>query len=137
MATKQQQMQAQIDRLEAQLAELLEGRVPTRVTIDPEDMPGYIGHGSPEHATFLGLIIVPESKIDDAKEDLYIVYKSRETGKTYRLLDEITILRHYPNIDPEKAALIVLRQKVGSFESGAPKVPDDAPPMWQPAPAYR
>lgn len=135
MATNKQ-LQARIDKLEVQLAELLGRRVPMRQEIDPESMPNYIGYGSTEHATFLGLIIVSEDKIEDAKEDRYVLYKSRATGATYRLLDEITILRHYPGIDPDKAAMIVLRQKAGSFESGAPKVPESAPPMWQPAPAY-
>lgn len=126
------QLQARIDRLEAQLAEYLGGRVPSRVPVEPEEMPGYIGHGSPEHATFLGLIVVPEDEIVEAEKDRFVLFKSRKTSKTYRLLDEITILRHYPSIDPEKAALIVLRQKVGSLESGKPQVPENAPEMWVP-----
>ena len=129
-------MQAQIDRLEAQLAALLGQRFSVPSPIEPEDMPGYIAHGSPEHATFLGLIIVPKDEIENATEDQYVLYTSRETDETYRLLDEITILRHYPHIDPEKAAKIVLRQKVNEFESGPPKVPEDAPEMWRPAPVY-
>lgn len=135
MAT-QKQMQAEIDTLKAQVAVLLGQRPAPPKPMDPTEMPGYIEHGSPEHAVFLGLIIVPENKIAEAKEDQYVLYTSRETGETYRLLDEITILRHYPSIDPGKAALIVLRQFVSVFESGPPKVPENAPSMWRPAPAY-
>ena len=135
MATTKQ-MQAQIDRLQAQVSELLGQRALAALPMEPDEMPGYIAHGSPGHATFLGLIVVPDDEIDDARADMYVLHTSRETGKTYRLLDEITILRHYPHIDPEKAAKIVLRQKVNEIESGAPKVPEDAPEMWQPAPAY-
>ena len=134
MAT-QKQMQAQIDRLETQLAVLLGSRA-TPTPTDPADMPGYIEHGSAKHATFLGLIVVPESEIESAKEDQYILCKGHETGTVYRLLDEITILRHYPSIDPSKAAMIVLRQKVGELESGKPEVPETAPQMWRPAPVY-
>jgi len=135
MATNKQ-MQAQIDRLQAQVEALLGGRAQGPPPMEPTERPDYIEHGSAEHATFLGLIIVPEDKIAEAKEDQYILYASRATGTTYRLLDEITVLRYYPSIDPGKAAMIVLRQKVGVFESGAPKVPEKAPAMWQPAPVY-
>jgi len=80
----------------------------------------------------LGLIIVPDDKIAEAEADKYILYKSRDTGITYRLYDEITILRHYPGIDPDKAARIVLRQKIGVLESGSAKVYEGAPELWQP-----
>lgn len=130
------QMQAQIDRLQAQIEALIGTRGTPLPPMKPTERPDYIAHGSPEHANFLGLIIVPENEIDHAREDHYVLYASRDTGTTYRLLDEITILRHYPSIDPEKAALIVLRQKVGTFESGPPEPYENAPEMWQPAPAY-
>lgn len=135
MATAKQ-MQAQIDRLQAQVAALLGMRGQPVLELEPAERPDYIEHGSEEHATFLGLIVVPEDEIGEAKADQYVLYTSREKGKTYRLLDEITILRHYPSIDPTKAARVVLRQKVGELESGAPEVPENAPQMWQPAPVY-
>ena len=135
MAT-QKQMQAQIDKLQAQVLELLGNRVQKLPPMEPGEMPGYIGHGSPEHATFLGLIIVPDDEIENAKEDRCVLLTSRETGTTYRLLDEIAILRHYPSIDPDKAAFTVLKQIVNSFESGKPEVPENALPMWRPAPVY-
>lgn len=135
MATAKQ-MQAQIDKLQAQVAALLGMRGQPTPKLEPTERPDYIEHGSEEHATFLGLIIVPEDRIDEAKADQFVLYTSRKTGKTYRLLDEITILRHYPSIDPGKAARVVLRQKVGELESGPPEVPENAPAMWQPAPVY-
>jgi len=134
MAT-QKQMQAQIDRLQAQVAALLGQREPPQ-PLELADRPDYIAHGSPEHATFLGLIEVPEHEIDNAKADKYVLYASRKTGKTYRLQDELTILRHYPGIDPDKAAMVVLRQKISEFESGQPEPYENAPEMWQPAPVY-
>lgn len=99
----------------------------------------FIEHGSEKHATFLGLIEVREGKVEEAvKEDHYVVYKSRSTGRYFRLQDEIGLLRNYPGIDPEKAALVVLRQKIGSLESGPPKAPANAPTLWKPrgVPAY-
>jgi len=133
MATTKQ-MQAQIDRLEAQIAALIGVRAQPP-SAEPTERPDYIAHGSAEHAVFLGLIIVPDDEIEIAREDRYVLFTSRETGTTYRLLDELTILRYYPSIDPEKAALTVLRHYVNEFESGQPKVPETAPEMWQPAPA--
>jgi len=133
MATTKQ-MQAQIDRLEAQIAALIGVRAQP-LSKEPTERPDYIAHGSAEHAAFLGLIIVPDDESESAREDHYVLFTSRDTGKTYRLLDEITILRHYPSIDPEKAALIVLRQKVNEIESGVPEIDETAPEMWQPAPA--
>jgi len=131
------QMQAQIDRLEARLEAALAGnRSMPLPPMEPTERPDYIEHGSPEHATFLGLIVVPESEIENANEDKYVLYGSRKTGVTYRLQDEITILRHYPGIDPAKAALVVLRQKVNELESGKPEPYENAPEMWQPAPVY-
>jgi len=135
MAT-QKQMQAQIDRLEAQIAALAGNRGAAMATMEPTERPDYIEHGSPEHAMFLGLIVVPESEIENAKEDKYVLYTSRESGVTYRLQDEIAILRYYPGIDPAKAAMIVLRQKINELEGGKPEPYENAPEMWQPAPAY-
>ena len=86
----------------------------------------YIELGSPEHATFLGLIEVADG--DDVED--FITFTSRETGTTYRLEDEVTGFVNYP--DPEKAARLVLRQKISSLESGPPSPPTGSPPLWQP-----
>lgn len=98
------------------------------ISLEPErteEQADYIAHGSPQHAAFLGLV---EAKKDDNGD--FVTFTSPK-GKTYRLNDELGIVRHYPGIDPEKAARIVLRQLVGELEN-APTVPDDAPPMWRP-----
>jgi hypothetical protein len=101
-------------------------RVPAGEPSDPTEDVNYIGHGTPEHARFIGLITVDEN--DDPTG--FITYVSQ--GVTYRLEDEMTVLSHYPNADPEKAALMVLRQKVNEFEAGEPEAPDNAPNLWQP-----
>jgi len=96
-----------------------------------EYAPDYIAYGSPKHAVMLGLIEVTD--IEQAKKEEYTLYTSPASGKVYRLEDEIRALQFVPGVDPHQAMLIVLRQKVNSLESGAPKVPDNAPPMFNPA----
>ena len=98
--------------------------------IDPTKRPDYMEFGSPEHAIFLGL--VPIESADEAEERT--VYKSRKTERLYCLDDEIAAVRFFPGVDPDKAILLVLRQKVNTFESGPPQVPAHAPPMWTPTP---
>jgi hypothetical protein len=126
---KEKNLQAQIDELRALLAKLGISP-PVELATRPEDRADYIAFGSPEHAAFLGLIEVED--VEKAKADGYILHTSAETGRTYRLADELSATVHYPGMDLEKAAKGVLRQKVSSFESGPPKVPDDAPPIWEP-----
>jgi len=122
-------LQAQIDELRAELAR--RGiAMPAELAERPEDRADYLAFGSPEHAAFLGLVEVDD--VDKAEADGYILHTSAETGKTYRLEDEMGASIHYPGIDPEKAAKGLLRQKVSSFESGSPPVPKDAPSMWEP-----
>ena len=96
--------------------------------VPPETAPDYIAHGSAEHVAFLGLVEVGEK--DDASD--FTTFTSPETKRVYRLLDEVEAVRHFPGIDPEKAARLLLRQKVNSLESGKPQAPPDAPPMWKP-----
>ena len=112
--------------LEAQLKRL-------GITIDEAAEPGapqpdYIGHGSPEHMTMIGLL-----QVDDLSEvrEGEPVYTSPKTKKTYRLEDPITAFVHFP--DPMQVASLVLRQKVSVIEGGAPTAPPDAPPLWRPA----
>jgi len=90
--------------------------------------PDYIELGSPEHATFLGLVIVGED--DDLTG--FTPFKSRVTDVTYRLADELQAVRHYPGMDPEKAILQLLRSKVSSLESGPPAEDPKAPSLWVP-----
>lgn len=88
----------------------------------------HIEFGSDEHREFLGLTLV--DKDDDPTG--YTTYESKETGNIYRLQDEIGVVNLYPGVDPEKATILVLRQKVNQLEGGPPEVPENAPPMWQP-----
>lgn len=91
----------------------------------------YIAHGSAEHAGFLGLVEVPEGD----KFECLARYTSQKTGRTFRLEDEMGAIRHYPGIDPAKAVLLVLQQKVNELET-KPEVPADAPPPFKPAAVY-
>ena len=97
-------------------------------TVAQDDEVNFIGFGSPEHRQFLGLIVVDED--DDPTG--FVTFTSKETGTTYRLEDELGVLMHHPGVDPDKAALMVLRGKVSVFESGEPEAPANAPLLWQP-----
>lgn len=121
---------SKIDELTKELANLkaLLGIGAPTPSGDPKDRPDYIEHGSPKHAQFLGLVLVDEA--DDPTG--YVTYQSRDTGRTYRLADEIGVLTHYPGTDPAQAALMILRQKIGELESGKPQAPANAPSMWVP-----
>lgn len=126
MATNAQ-LQEQIRKLEEAMARAgirLPGAAPRR----PEERADYIAFGSPEHMAFLGLIEVQEG--DDASD--YVTVASRDTGKVYRLEDELGVAQRNPNLDPEKVARLVLRQKIAVFEAGPVKVPEDAPPLFNP-----
>ena len=122
------ELQTQIETLQAQLQAA--GLLPRiRVAVDrPEDRPDYIPFGSDKHMTFLGLVQVTDPA--KAKEIGYTVYTSPTTGDHYRLQDEIAPVNLYRGVDPDKAILLVLRQKVGQFEAGAPRIPEDAPPTF-------
>ena len=94
----------------------------------PAELPDFIPFGSEKHMHFLGLTTVGDP--EDAKASGYAVYTSTSTGTMYRLVDEMQAVQMYRPMDPDKAILLVLRQKVGAFESGAPKVPAGAPPLF-------
>ena len=127
---------AKIDELTAQLEQLTAllkqhgiEQVPELVPM--EERPDYIKFGSPEHAQFLGLVIV-----EDGDEAYHLVdFTSPRTGTKYRLEDEMGAVRHYPGIEPEKAMMLVLQQKVNELEI-EPTPPTDAPPMFTPATVY-
>lgn len=88
----------------------------------------YIEHGSKEHEAFLGLVEIAE----DDEDTLLVRHTSKSSGRTFCLYDEMEALRHFPHIDPGKAAMLLLRQKVGVLESGPPLVPAGAPPLHNP-----
>jgi hypothetical protein len=119
-------LQAQVALLQRTLA--ANGiRAPLPPVEQAEDRADYIAFGSEAHAAFLGLVEVKEGE-DTSR---YITFTSPGSGRTWRLEDEVTPFMTFP--DPAQVAALVLRQKVSELEAGAPKVPDDAPPMWQPA----
>lgn len=126
---------ANVKELEAQIRELratmeAQGiRAPGGAPADDGPRPDYIAFGSPQHAALLGLVEVVED--EDASD--YATYASPGSGKVYRLADEYEPVRLFPAMDPEKAARVVLRQKVGELEGGSPPVPGGAPAMWRPA----
>lgn len=90
-----------------------------------EDRADYIKHGSPDHATFLGLVEVQGDNGD------YQTFTGAQ-DKTWRLDDELRGMRMFPGVDPEKATSALLRSLVGELEAGKPSIPNTAPPMWRP-----
>lgn len=125
------ELEQEIAELRKMLAQLVGVPMATEPT-DPTKRADYIEYGSPAHAIFLGLI--PLETMDQAEERT--TYTSPRTQKLYCLDDEIAAVRFFQGVDPDKAILLVLRQKVNVFESGPPQVPEHAPPMWQPTPNY-
>ena len=124
---------ANVKELEARVRELervLDARGIRVPAGDAEEgpRPDYVAFGSDQHAALLGLVEVAEG--DDTSD--FFTYTSPASGKVYRLADEYEPARTFPAMDPEKSARIVLRQKVGSLESGQPSIPEHAPTMWKP-----
>lgn len=125
---------ANVKELEARIRELEAAMAARGISVvgasPAEDgpRPDYVEFGSPQHAALLGLVEVAEG--DDTSD--YATYTSPDSGRTFRLSDEYEPARTFPAMDPEKSARIILRQKVGSLESGRPPVPDHAPDMWKP-----
>lgn len=129
MATKPTDVMAALQAQVATLQRTLEQngiRAPLPQIQRGEDRADYIAFGSKEHAAFLGLIQIKEGQTGD-----FLTYKSETSGTIWRLEDEVTPFMTFP--DPKQVAALVLRQKVSELEAGAPPVPTDAPPMWQPA----
>jgi hypothetical protein len=91
----------------------------------------HIAFGSDEHRQFLGLVVVSDG--DDTSG--YTTFTSHYSKKVYRLEDELGVVNLYPGIDPDKAAILVLRQKINELEMPVPKVPANAPSMWTPVDA--
>jgi len=131
MATNRE-LEARIKQLEAMI-EQAGVFVPTRQPSgDPRDRPDFIDWGSPEYATFLGLVILKDG--EDAPMGQRHILPGQITGNLYCLEDELGAMRFHPGLSLEEVVPVILRQKIGTFESGAPRVPDDAPPLWTPTP---
>ena len=123
------ELTVQVEQLKALLAQ--HGIGQPLEPIQAKERPDYIPHGSEAHATFLGLVIMA----DDDEAYHLVEFTSTRTGAKYRLEDEMGAVRHYPGIDPEKAIMLVLQQKVNELEI-PPTAPSDAPPMFTPASVY-
>lgn len=125
---------ANVKELEAQVAELRQLLAARGITLPQAQdagegpRPDRVEFGSPEHAALLGLVEV----VNDEDTEGYSTFTSPGSGRTYRLLDEYEPVRLFPAMDPEKAAKVILRQKVGELEAGAPPVPEGAPALWTP-----
>lgn len=123
MAKKPTQQQ-QIDALTALLAS--HGiRMPASGA-PPEHAADYIKIGSDQHRQFLGLIEVN----GDDDTDGYTTHKSQHSDKVYRLEDELGVINLYPGVDPDKAAILVLKTKINDLEMECADPVADAPPMW-------
>ena len=117
-------LREELDRLKAML-----GLAPSG---GPESQINHMEHGSDEHAQFLGLVVVD----DDDDPTGFTTYLSKQTGRLFRLEDELGAVAHYPGVDPDKAALMLLRGKVNVLESGPPEAPPNTPSLWQPVDQY-
>ena len=130
MATNRE-LEARIKQLEAMLER--SGLVaPTVPMVEPQDRPDYIEFGSPQHAGFLGLVPLEDGQTPPMGQRH--VFKSEQTGGLYCLEDELGVMRYHPGLSLDEVAPVILRQKVGEYESGPPSVPEKAPMMWTPTP---
>ena len=123
------QLAAQVEALQNVLRQ--HGIIQDVAPVDTTDLPDHIPHGSGRHAQFLGLV-----EMQDGDDTPHLAeYTSPGTGRRFRLEDELGSVRYAPGMPMDKAAAIILRQKVNELET-APTVPADAPPMFQPGPVY-
>lgn len=99
-------------------------------TVPEKERSDYIEFGSDAHLAFLGLAMV--DNVEVAEKNRLTVYTSGESGKSYRLLDELGAARLMVPLDPDKGILLVLREKISSFESGKPKPYPGAPARFIP-----
>ena len=132
MTTREEQLEQQLAETTAQMQQMMEylkgmGFNPPQPQAEDVKRKDYIGFGTPEHASFLGIHLVDD---EGTLVDGDITFRSSRTKDLYRLIDPIQAFIHYP--DPEQAAVLTLRQKVACFEAGPPPVPPDAPPLWVP-----
>ena len=129
MATNKE-LEKQIAQLTALLAAHGIGtQAQARGDIPLEERQDYIPFGSDKHLTFLGLAKVGD--VEEAQKNRYTVYASA-SGTSYRLLDELGAALMMRPLDPDKGILLVLRQKISSFESGRPEPFPGAPTRFIP-----
>ena len=130
MATNKE-LEQQIDKLTRLLASQgISEQAPAPGTVPPEERSDYIEHGSDKHMVYLGLARVDD--IEAAKKELLTVYTSGSTGKSYRLVDELGAARSQSPLPTDQGILMVLREKISSFESGPPKPFAGAPARFIP-----
>lgn len=126
MASKESQLEQRIAELENILR--LNGILPREARDASSPRPDRIEFGSDAHLAFLGLSRV--TNVEQAQAGGITVYSSPDTAETYSLIDEVAAVQRYRGMDPEKAILFELRQKVNVFEAGPPQPPADCPPMF-------
>lgn len=97
--------------------------------IPPKERSDYIEFGSDGHLIYLGLARVDD--IEVAEKNRLTVYTS-DSGKSYRLVDELGAARRNVPLVPAQGILLELREKVSSFESGPPKPFAGAPARFIP-----
>ena len=131
MATNKQ-LEARIKQLEAMIEQAGFPPVESAPSGDPRDRPDFIDWGSPEYAVFLGLVVLNEG--EDAPMGQRHILPGKIPGNLYCLEDELGAMRFHPGLGLDEVVPVLLRQKIGTFESGAPQVPDSAPSMWTPTP---
>ena len=129
MATNKE-LEQKIAHLEQLLARAGIGERPLAPgVVPPEERSDHIPFGSDKHLAFLGLAVVDD--VEAAQKNRLTVYTS-DSGKSYRLTDELGAARLMVPLDPDKGILLVLREKVSSFESGPPKPFKGAPARFIP-----
>jgi len=133
MTERNDALQAQIDALKQQLAQLT-GRVPRPKEIPPEERADYIKQGSARHVAFLGLRKatpkeVAQSEKKEAANEIGLVYEGY-------VLEDITAF----GVMVDRAVLkAILMQKVHQLapmptpQSDDPNAPNYAPPLWVPS----
>lgn len=120
------ELEAKIAQMEAVLKSA--GLVPPAIEpSDPKERSDYIKPGGDRHRVFLGLEMVDD--VEQALKDRFVVHTSPTTKKSYRLVDEIAAAQRGAPMEPDKAILFELRQKVSSYESGPPPPPVNAPSL--------
>ena len=133
MAKENDAMQARIEALERQLAQLT-GRAPQQQAIPENERADYIEHGSERHVAFLGLRKATEAEAAQAEKR----EAANEIGLVYEgyVLQDITAF----GVTAEAAMLkAILMQKVHQLapmptpQSDDPLAPNYAPRLWVPS----
>ena len=126
---------ATVRELEVQVRQLQEMLARAEITAqapeitEPSDRPDYIGFGTPEHATFLGLVLLEDGQ-EPPQGQRHILKGT--SGQLYCLEDELGAMRFYPGLSLDEVVPVVLRQKINCHEAGVPAPPANAPDMWRP-----